>query len=253
MSARLRTVVVDDEPLARERIRTLLAAEGSVDVVAECGDGAAAVDAVTRVRPDLLFLDIQMPEMDGFEVLQALDPDRLPAIVFVTAYDEYALRAFDVHAVDYVLKPIDADRFRTAVARARERLGRPPLPPDRRLAALLDVLRAERRGPVRFVVRNGDRLGFVRADEVDWIEAAANYTKLHTGTRVHLMRGTLKAVEGRLDPETFVRIHRSVIVNLDRIAAVEPYFHGEYVVIMKDGTRLTSSRSHSAGLRARLR
>jgi two-component system LytT family response regulator len=248
----LRVAIVDDEPLARERIRTLLAAEDAVDIVAECGDGEAAVKAVAGERPDLLFLDIQMPEMDGFEVLQALDPRRLPAVVFVTAYDEYALRAFEVHAVDYVLKPIDAERFRTAMARVRERLGRAPAP-ARRLAALLEALRAERRRPVRFVVRNGDRLAFVRADDIDWIEAAGNYTKLHAGGRAHLMRGTLKAVEQRLDPEIFVRIHRSLIVNLDRVASVEPYFHGEYVVIMKDGTRLTSSRSHSGRLRHRLR
>jgi two-component system LytT family response regulator len=252
MTGRIRAVVVDDEPLARERIRALLEAEPAVEVVAECGDGGAAINAVSRHRPDLLFLDIQMPEMDGFEVLEALDPDRLPAVVFVTAYDEYALRAFDVHAVDYVLKPIDPDRFRTAVARARGRMVRPE-GSDRGVAALLDALRAERRGPVRFVVRNGERLGFVRADEIDWIESDGNYAKLHAAGRVHVMRATLKAVEHRLDPETFVRIHRSFIVNLDRVTTVEPYFHGEYVVIMKDGTKLTSSRSHSAALRARLR
>lgn len=252
MTARIRTVVVDDEPLARERIRTLLADEAGIEIVAECGDGAAAVDAVFRNRPDLLFLDIQMPEMDGFEVLEALGRERLPAVVFVTAYDEYALRAFDVHAVDYVLKPIEPDRFRTALARVRDRLTR-SLPTDDRLAALLDRQRAERPRPARFVVRQGDRLSFVRAEEIEWIVSAGNYAKLHAGGRVHLMRGTLTAIEMRLDPDAFVRIHRSVIVNLDRIATVEPYFHGEYVVIMKDGTRLTSSRSHSASLRARMR
>jgi two-component system, LytTR family, response regulator len=245
---------VDDEPLARERVRALLAAEDGVDVVAECGDGAAAVSTVAEQRPDLLILDIQMPEMDGFEVLDALEPDTLPAVVFVTAYDEYALRAFDVHAVDYVLKPIDPGRFHTALERARERLntGAAALG-HATLRRLLDDLRAARPRPVRFVVRSGDRLGFVRADEVDWVESGGNYVKLHAGGRTHLMRGTLKAVEARLDHESFVQIHRSLIVNLDRVASLEPYFHGEYVVTMKDGSKLTSSRSHSARLRALVR
>ena len=246
----LRVVVVDDEPLVRERIRTLLGEEDSVDIVAECGDGATAVDVVTHLRPDLMFLDIQMPAMDAFEVLEALDQDALPAVVFVTAYGEHAIRAFDVHAVDYLLKPIDSSRFRTALSRVRARLGHPEAE-DHRLPALLRALRDGR--PVRFVVRVGERFVFMRADDIDWIEAAGNYTKLHRAGQTYLMRGTLTDIERQLDAEAFLRIHRSFIVNLDRVDAVEPYFHGEYVVIMKDGTRLTSSRSHSPRLRTRLR
>lgn len=226
-------LIVDDEPLVRERLETLLQAEGNIEVVESCGDGVAAVEAVARLQPDLLFLDVQMPEMDGFAVIKALEPAPLPTIVFITAYDNYALRAFEVHAVDYILKPIDPARFRTALARARERIGR--------------------RDATRFVVRLGSLVHFVRADDVDWIAAAGNYARLHAGGRRHVVRTTLKTLEARLDSDTFQRIHRSTIVNLNRVASIEPRFHGEYVVIMRDGTRLTSSRTLSPRLRARLR
>ena len=250
---RLRTIVVDDEPLARERIRTLLAEDAEVRVVAECGDGAAAIESVIQHEPDLLFLDVQMPEMDGFAVLQSLPSEPFPAVVFVTAYDDYALRAFEVNAVDYLLKPLEAERFHATLKRVRERLARPGGAADSELRALRAQLQAERPGPVRIVVRDGDRLSFVRADEVDWIDAAGNYAKLHAAGRTHLVRETMKSLVARLDPASFVRIHRSVIVNLDRIGSLEPYFHGEYVVTMKDGARFTSSRSHSERLRALLK
>jgi two-component system, LytTR family, response regulator len=250
----LRAVVVDDEPLARERIRTLLAGDQAFELVAECGDGAAALEAITIHSPDLLFLDVQMPEMDGFAVLQSLPTESLPAIVFVTAYDEYAFKAFEVNAVDYLLKPLEPERFQAALQRVRERLDRRgTAEAEPELRALLAQLRSERPAPVRIVVREGERLFFVRAEEVDWIDAQGNYARLHAKGKTHLVRETMKSLEARLDPTTFVRIHRSVIVNVDRIGSLEPYFHGEYVVTMKDGTKFTSSRSHSERLRSLLR
>jgi len=247
----MRAIIVDDEPLARERIRTLAAADGDVDVVAECGDGMSALRAIEQHRPDLLFLDIQMPEMDGFEVLQALD-HAPPAVLFITAYDQYAVRAFDVAAVDYVLKPIDPDRFRAAVARAREKLAAPAAPKPA-LTALLEHVRAEPRFQERFVVRTSDQLSFVRTADVEWIEATGNYVRLFAGGRTHIVRDTMKAVEARLDPARFVRIHRSVIIQVDCIASMQPYFHGEWIITMRDGARFTSSRSYGDRIRTLLK
>lgn len=248
----LRAMIVDDEPLARERIRTLLAEHGEWAVAAECGDGLDAVAAIERDRPDLVFLDIQMPELDGFEVLDALG-SAAPAIIFVTAFDEFALRAFEVSAVDYLLKPIDPGRFEQALGRARSRLGATAPDSSLQLEQLMHLWRARQHLATRFVVRDGGTISFVRVQDVDWIDAAGNYVRLHAAGREHLVRDTMKAVEARLDPATFVRVHRSAIVNIDRVSALEPYFHGEYVVIMRDGARLTSSRSHSERLRALLK
>ena len=250
--APVRVVIVDDEPLSRERIRTLLADRREVATVAECGDGADAVRVIVSQRPDLVFLDIQMPEMDGFEVLEALDQDKLPAVIFVTAFDEYAVRAFEVSAIDYLLKPIDRERFDQALSRALDRLAK-PAPARGELQEFLAGWRAQRGYAARFVVRTGSKLGFVRTQDVDWIDASGNYLRLHAGGREHLVRETMKSVEARLNPEVFVRVHRSAIVNIDRVTSLEPYFHGEYVVTMRDGTKLTSSRSHSGRLRALLK
>jgi two-component system LytT family response regulator len=238
---KIRAAIVDDEPLARERLRTLLRAEGDVSVVAECAEGRAAVRAIETHRPDVVFLDVQMPEMDGFAVLQALSPRRVPNVVFVTAYDKYALQAFDVHAVDYLLKPFDRDRFRRALARVRAAVeaGEPPTP---RLLALLERLRREGRLD-RLVVKSRGRIVFLRADEIDWIEAAGNYVRVHAGKEAHLMRETLGTLEERLDHGRFVRIHRSTIVNLDSVKELVPSFHGDYVVRLRDGTELVLSRS----------
>ena len=249
---RVRVVIVDDEPLPRERIATLLAGHPEVEVVAECADGAEAVRVISETRPGLLFLDIQMPELDGFEVLEAIESDRLPAVIFVTAFDEYAVRAFEVSAIDYLLKPIDPTRFDQALSRAMERMAIGS-ESGGELLAFLSRWRAQRGFAARFVVRSGGRLTFLRPDEVDWIDAAGNYVRLHSAGRQHLIRETMKSVEARLDPDVFVRVHRSAIVNLDRVASLEPYFHGEYVVLLKDGSKLTSSRSHSARLRALLK
>jgi two-component system LytT family response regulator len=266
-------VIADDEPLARERLRVLLAEHGGFDVAAECATGVEAVAAVEREAPDLLFLDVQMPELDGFGALEILGDKsgkRMPNVIFVTAFDDYALRAFDVNAVDYLLKPFDRARFQTAITRALARLNgaeikQSDMDPHVELRRLIVQLRAEReamressgdlsRGAsARFVVRSGGKLHFVRADDVDWIDADGNYVKLHVGGKAHLVRDRMKAIEDRLDPAKFMRVHRSVIVNIDRIATLEPYFHGEYVVTMRDGAKVTSSRTHSARLRTLLR
>ena len=259
--APVRAIIADDEPLARERLRYLLAERGGITVVAECGTGEEVVAAVGRDLPDLLFLDVQMPELDGFGALEVLSETltlrRMPNVVFVTAFDDYALRAFDVNAVDYLLKPFDRKRFDTAVTRALARIG----DEHGELRSLLAQLRSEReemrdaaheasrQSPARFVVRSGGKLHLVRADDVDWIDAEGNYVRLHVNGKSHLVRDRMKAVEERLDPARFMRVHRSVIVNVDRIASLEPYFHGEYVVTMRDGARVTSSRTHSARLR----
>jgi two-component system, LytTR family, response regulator len=250
----IRVLIIDDEPLPRERIRTLLAEHRNVEVVGECRDGLEAVNSILAGRPDLIFLDIQMPELDGFEVIKAISHEYLPAIIFVTAFDQYAIRAFDVNAIDYLLKPINAARFETAVRRAIERLAEAnPHEPDRRLLNFIEQLRAEPKFTTRFVVRSGSRLSFVRTSEVDWIDVADNYVRLHIAGREHLVRDTLKSVELQLDPEIFVRVHRSIIINLDRVESVEHTFHGEYLVTMKDGAKLTTSRTYSEKLRLLLR
>jgi two-component system LytT family response regulator len=250
----IRALIVDDEALAREKLRTLLAREPDVEIVGECRDGAEAVAAIPRQAPDLVFLDVQMPEVDGFAVLEALDPAQVPALVFVTAYDKYALRAFEVHALDYLLKPFDRARFQKTLARARAELARASgaaLGP--RLEALLAGLRATRPYAERLVVREGGRVFFLRVAELDWIESAGNYARLHAGGDEHLIRETMKALEARLDPDRFVRIHRTAIVNLDRIATLKPGFHGEYVVALRGGRELTSSRGYGERLHQLLR
>lgn len=238
--ADIRALIVDDEALARERVRTLLAAAPGVTVLAECSGGRDAVEAILEHQPDLVFLDVQMPDLDGFQVLEALGDDQLPAIVFVTAYDEYALRAFDVHAVDYLLKPIEPERFAKMLARVRETLGDKG---DRRLEALLDTLPLD-----RLVIRTRGRVFFLKPSEIDWVEADGKHVKLHAGKETHVVRQQLQRLEPRLAPHGFVRVHRSAIVNVDRIKELEPWFHGEYVVVLKDGTKLTSSAAHSEAL-----
>jgi len=244
--ADIRALIVDDEALARERIRTLLAAAPGVTVLAECSDGRDAVEAIIEHQPDLVFLDVQMPDLDGFQVLEAVGDDPpLPAVVFVTAYDEYALRAFDVHAVDYLLKPIEPERFARTLGRVRETLGDKS---DRRLAALLDAL-ATRDLPLdRLVIRTRGKVSFLKPSEIDWVEADGKHVKLHAGRETHVLRQQLQRLEPRLAPHGFVRVHRSAIVNVDRIKELEPWFHGEYVVHLKDGTKLTSSAAHSEAL-----
>jgi two-component system LytT family response regulator len=248
----IRALIADDEPLARERIRDLLAGEADVVVVGECGDGAAAAEALRKLAPDLLFLDVQMPELDGFSVLTAADLPEQLCVIFVTAYDEYALRAFDVHAADYLLKPFDRERFYTALNRARTMLaGQRHLNARNQLLDLLRELQSIEPAGDRVLVKSGARVLFVRTDEIDWVEAADNYVRLHIGSETHLVRDTLHDFEQRLDRNRFARIHRSTIVNLDRIRELQPLFHGEYAVLLHDGTRLTLSRRYRDRLQER--
>ena len=247
---KIRTLVVDDEPLARKRVLSLLRQEADVEVVGECSDGGQAVSAIQRHAPDLVFLDVQMPGCDGFEVIRSIGPDRMPTVVFVTAYDEYALQAFEVHALDYLLKPFGKDRFQQTLRHAREALERRRAGDlGRRLLALVHGAKAEplQLGPPtveRLVVKSGGRVFFLRTDDIDWIEAAGNYVRLHFGTESHLFRETMNRMESRLDPRHFARIHRSRIVNTERIKEVQPWFNGDYIVILRNGTRLTLSRGY---------
>jgi two-component system LytT family response regulator len=236
---------VDDEPLGRERIRTLLGDDAEVEVVGECSDGKQAISSIERTRPDLVYLDVQMPEMDGFAVLDAIAGERMPAIIFVTAYDRYAVRAFQVHALDYLLKSFDRERFQDALRRAKEQIRRSQegLWNDR-LTGLLEDLQARQTRLTRFVIRSAGRIFFLRVEDIDWLEAAGNYVRVHVGRESHFIRETLQSVEGRLDPTRFLRVHRSTVVNCDRIKELQPLFHGDYVVKLRDGTELTLSRNY---------
>lgn len=241
----IRAIIVDDEPLAREGVRLHLNAEADIEIVGEAGNGEEAVALIESVRPDLLFLDVQMPGLDGFGVLDAIGAPQMPVTIFTTAFDEFALRAFDAHAIDYILKPYDADRFRMAIERARLQLtGRRKATMDERLDSLLEELRTRNQYLERLVVRSGGRILILRVSEIDWIEAASNYVRLHAGGKEYLLRETMTALEAKLDPMEFVRIHRSTIVRVDRIRELEPLFQGDYVVVLEDTTRLTSSRGY---------
>ena len=248
-----RVVIADDEPLGRQRLRMLLADEPWIDVVEECADGTAAISAIRKLRPDLVFLDVQMPGGSGFDVIETIGVDRMPFVIFVTAFDRYALRAFDVHALDYLLKPFDRERFRQTLVRAQAQLDRNNGGDlERRLTAIVQDLKPAKARTDRFVVKSGGRIFFVRTGEIDWIEAAGNYVKLHVGNDSHLIRETMNAVESRLSPDTFVRIHRCHIVNIEQVRELQPWFNGEYVVFLKNGTRLTLSRGYRERLQERV-
>lgn len=243
----IRVLIVDDEPIARRGIRQQLRGEADLAVIGESGDGAAAIDAITELAPDLVFLDIQMPEVGGFDVIEAIGVARMPAVVFVTAYDEHALRAFDVHAVDYVLKPIDRHRLRTAVERARRRLAHAPGQLDRRIAAALGELgRPAQDYAKRLAIKGDGRVILVDVGEVDRLEAAGNYVEVHSGARHHLVRETMTSLEARLDPARFVRVSRSSIVNADRVRELQPMFSGDFVVVLRDGTKVAGGRRYRA-------
>jgi two-component system, LytTR family, response regulator len=251
---KIKTLIVDDEPLARERLATLLMTEQDIEIVGQCRDGEEAVTAIVDHEPDLVFLDVQMPQMNGFEVIEAVGGDRMPLVIFVTAFDQHALRAFQVRALDYLLKPFDRERFSEALERARRQVEREETGDlGRRLLALVKDLRRDQPRAERLVVKSGGRLFFLRADEIDWVEAAGNYVRLHVGTTSHLLRETMNAIEGRLDPEKFFRIHRSRIVNMERIQELQPWLNGEYAVLLRTGTRLTLSRGYREKLQDRLR
>jgi two-component system LytT family response regulator len=258
----IRTIIVDDEPLGRSRIAALLEDEDDIEIVAQCGDGAEALRVIGESQPQLLFLDIQIPGMTGFDLLRSLDRTNPPIVIFVTAHDEFAIQAFDVHALDYLLKPFDDERFYQALNRARTHMH------DHDASALRHRLRdflreangdlgpqpsdRERRQLTRIVVKDGDRILFLKVDDVDWIEAADYYAKIHVAGSTYMIRETLANLEAQLDPERFVRIHRSTIVNLDRVQEMQPWFHGAFVVMLVDGTELRLSRSRREHLQTRL-
>ncbi len=239
----LRAVIVDDEELARQYVRELLLAHPEIDVVAECANGFEAVKAAAELNPDLLFLDVQMPKLDGFEVLELIGPDI--AVIFVTAYDQYALRAFEVHAVDYLLKPFNAERFEAALGRARQRLGQ-KMPPPATLAA---AARPPQEYLERIVVRDGPKVDIIPCDRLDYAEAQDDYVLLRSQGKNHLKQETISNLEFSLDPAKFVRIHRSYILNLERIAKIEPYTKDSRVAVLTDGTKLPVSRSGYARLK----
>lgn len=247
---KIRALIVDDEPLARERLMSLLAPESDIEVVGQCADGGEALAAIEGKTPELVFLDVQMPELDGFGVLAALERGRRPAVIFVTAHDRFALKAFEVHAVDYLLKPFDRERFQKALDRAREQVKRQQGGQiDERLSALLAGLKQDQpRQLDRIAVKGSGRVVLVKVNDIDWIEAADNYVNLHTGKDAHLHRETMTALEQKLPASKFLRISRSAMVNVERIRELQPMFHGDYTVILQNGAKLTLSRGYREAL-----
>jgi two-component system LytT family response regulator len=241
---KIRTLIIDDEPLARERVRSFLRDEPDVDVLAECANGNEAVAAIKKHSPDLIFLDVQMPGLGGFDVLRSLAKDYLPLVIFVTAYDQHALKAFEVHALDYLLKPFKQARFKQTVQRAREAIAsrqKDAIPQN-----LLELLGQAAKPPAerltRIPVKTGDRVIFVKTDQIHYIEAAGNYLVLHTAKENHVVRETLTALEEKLDPKLFLRINRSTLVNLEQIKELQPLFKGEHAVVLLNGKQLTMTR-----------
>ncbi len=242
---KIRTVIVDDEPLARRGICAQLKQEKDIEIVSECRNGKEAIKAIETEWPDLVFLDVQMPELDGFGVVDVIGVERMPAVIFVTAYDRYALRAFEVHALDYLLKPFDDERFAMAVQRARAQIERKSIDDlSRRLQGLLDDLQSTRKYVERLVVKSAGRILFLNVAEIDWIEAADNYVRLHAGRESHLLRETMNSLEKKLDPDQFLRVHRSRIANTTKIKELRPTFRGEYDILLLDGTRIDSGRAY---------
>jgi len=247
---RIRTLIVDDEPLAREWVRNGLQNEPDLEVIGECGDGFEAVKTIAAEKPDLVLLDVQMPGLDGFGVLASVDPDKLPAVVFVTAFDRYALKAFEAHAVDYLMKPFSGERLHQAVERARAAIDRSASKDLKsQLRALLDDIERERQYPEWLLIKKEDRSVFLRVEDIDWIESARNNVRLHVGKDVYVYHETTSGIEARLDPKHFFRIHRSTIVHIERIRDMHPWFNGDYAVTLKDGTRLTLSSTYRERLK----
>lgn len=255
---KMKILIVDDEPLAREKIRNLLKKKSEFEVIGECGNGKEAVRTIQKQKPDLVFLDVQMPEMDGFGVLEALGADKIPMVVFVTAYDRYALQAFEVYALDYLLKPFDRERFEKALQRAQQSFDHEKdWDLKSGILSLLDELSRNRKGEAvsqpkfleRLAIKSNGRIFFLKTPEIDWIESEGNYVRIHAGKESYLMREALTVLESQLSPKRFLRIHRCSIVNLDRIQELQPWFHGEYRVILRNGVQLTLSRSYREKLR----
>jgi two-component system LytT family response regulator len=243
----LKVLIVDDEPLAREGIKLML---GDDSLVMEARNGREAVLKIREEKPDLVLLDVQMPRMDGFGVVKAVGADKMPAVIFITAHDQYAVRAFEISAIDYLLKPVTEERFRTAFARARNRLGATPGDEStRQMLAVLDAIANPRRYLSRLAIRSGDRTVFLTIDEVEWIEAAQNYVCMHAGQTKHLLHVAMNTIENSLDPKRFVRIHRSYIVNLQHIKGLWALPHGQYILELASGERLSSGRTYGEKIR----
>jgi two-component system LytT family response regulator len=249
VSEPIRCVVVDDEPLARELLRGMLEAHSDVEVVAECTEGRDALRAIQRFRPDLVFLDVQMPKMDGFDLIQELDPHSMPEIVFVTAYDRYALRAFEIHALDYLLKPFDEERLDRALERARTRARRAEGSQDlSRILALLEDIGARDRYPDRIAIRRSDRTLLQPVTEIDWLEADGKHVRVHVGDKSYAIREAMTRVQRMLDPRKFLRVSRSAIVNADRIREIQPWFHGDHVIVLENGDQVTTTRTYRSAI-----
>lgn len=261
MPAKITTIIIDDEPLARRNLRVLLEQDPQIEILDECRNGHEAIKSINTHSPDLIFLDIQMPEMDGFDVLARVGPEHIQAIIFVTAFDQYALKAFEVHALDYLLKPFDDERFKRALERAKSQIAAREIDKlSQRLLALLEDRKIDRKESseqqkylTRLMIKTSNRMMLLRVDEIDFVEADGNYAKLHAGRKTHLLREKMNDLEGRLDPARFVRIHRSVIVNIERIKEMHPHFNGDYIVVLDDGRQLRLSRSRREQLEARLK
>lgn len=246
----VRTLIVDDEPLARHHLRTLLEARDDVQVVGECGDGATAIARIRTDRPDLVLLDVQMPERDGFDVVREIGPERMPAVIFVTAFDQHALSAFEVHAVDYLLKPVNRGRFARAIDHVVKLLrAEAGAQASVSLARVVDAVTLPRAGADRLAVRVGERVLYLRLQEIDWIEAADDLVRVHVGKQTFERRTTLAQLAQRLPARHFVRIHRSTIVNIERVREFQPWFQGDWMVVLADGTRLQSGKSYRTRIR----
>ncbi len=242
---RLRVVIVDDESLARDGLRELLSADAEIEIVEECADGFEAVEALRSARPDIVFLDIQMPELNGFDVVREVGAERMPVVIFITAYDEFALRAFDVNALDYLLKPVDPKRFRIALDRARSVIeARSTLMVNQKLVRLLEDMKVGSGFLDRLSVKSSGKITFIKTKDIDWIDADGDYVCVNAQGKKHLIRGRISDLQQRLDPRQFARIHRSIIVNIERIQELEPLFYGEYTVKLHNGSKLTLSRSY---------
>ena len=246
MNRKITALVVDDEALARKFVRRMLERHPLVEIVGECRNGKETVAAITEKKPDLVFLDVQMPEMDGFMTLETLGAEALPQVVFVTAYEQYAIRAFESAALDYLLKPFDQPRFDKSMSRVYEKFAdrKQARTEQKQIAALLETVAEKPNFLERLVVKTGGRIIFLKTSEIDWIQADDQYAHLHTGNKSHLVRQTLGALEAQLDPRKFIRIHRSAIVNVERIKELQPMFTGEHTVVLENGTKLTLSRSY---------
>ena len=245
----LRVLIVDDERPARDKLKLLLAQEPDIKVISDCGNGATALAALNEFKPDLLLLDIQLPDTDGFSLLKALPSEQLPFVIFTTAYDQYAIKAFDAHALDYLLKPFDHERLREALHRARLAIRTQN---DRMLTdRLLKLLQGANSAPVtrRLLIRSGGRVVFLAYDEIEWIDAAANYVRVNTGKLSYMLRGSIGSIAEKLPPEQFVRIHRSTVVNARMIKELQPCNSGEFIVVLRNGKELSCSRGYRAGLR----